>query len=156
MISNSSPLIFLSKIGKLELLKELFEKISISMAVKEEVLVEGKEGFSIISDAIDREWILIKNPKKELVLELGKGENSVINLAVEMKEPLIIDDSLAIKIARSFNLKTLRTTSIVLLALKKKILTKKEAINCINRLIEEGYYISPRYYSMLIEKLNEH
>ncbi len=39
------------------------------------------------------------------------------------------------------------------MALKKKLLNKKEAVDLINKLIDAGYYISPQYYSILITKL---
>lgn len=156
MISNSSPLIFLSKIGKLILLKKLFNSIKIPESVKNEIIIEGKPDSLAIAESIKEGWIKIQNPKKELSFGVGKGENSAINLAIETKEPLIIDDALAVKIATSFNLEVLRTTSIIFLALKKKLLTKKEAIFLLNQLVKEGYYISPKYYSLLIEKLNDY
>lgn len=156
MISNSSPLIFLSKIGKLRLLKELFGNIIIPEKVRDEVIIEGKSEVLVIKKAISEEWIKIQNPKKELSLELGKGENSAINLAMGINQQLIIDDALAVKVAKSFNIGTLRATSVILSALKKRILSKKEAINSINSLIQAGYYISPKYYSLLIERLNEY
>lgn len=156
MISNSSPLIFLSKIGKLDMLEKLFGKIIIAEGVKNEVIIEGKSEVSVIKQAINDGWIKIQNPKKEISFGLGAGETSVINLAMEIKQPLIIDDALAVKVAKSFNIETMRTTSIIFLALSKNILSKKEAINSIKMLIQAGYYISPRYYSLLIEKLNEY
>ena len=42
MISDSSPLIFLSKITALSLLKKLFTNIEIPKAVKEEILIKEK------------------------------------------------------------------------------------------------------------------
>ena len=80
MISNSSPLIFLSKIGELDILRKLFVKIKIPSSVKEEVLIEDKIGGEFIKEAIEEGWIKIEDPKKTLELSLGKGENSVISL----------------------------------------------------------------------------
>ena len=43
IITDSSPLIFLSKIGKLYLLKELFDEILIPSSVFNETVTIGKE-----------------------------------------------------------------------------------------------------------------
>jgi len=153
MISNSSPIIFLAKINSLNTLKNLFNKIIIPTEVKEEVLIEGKIDSRIIFQAIEDGWIKIDSPKNNLDLKLGKGENAAINLAKEKNDYLIIDDAKGIKAANAFNIKTLRTTTVILMALKKKLLNKKEAVDLINKLIDAGYYISPQYYSILITKL---
>ena len=43
IVANASPLIFLAKIHKLELLIELFEEVIIPMQVFAEVVTKGKE-----------------------------------------------------------------------------------------------------------------
>ncbi len=153
MISNSSPLIFLSKINQLSLLKKLFGSIFISKDVKDEILVEGKRDNIDIINAIKEEWINIIEVKKFIPLGVKGGESSVINLAIERKDKLIVDDALATKIANSFGIETIRTTTILLMAVKEKLITKKQATSLINRLIEVGYYISPIYYADILEKL---
>jgi len=153
MISNSSPIIFLAKIRQLENLRRLFGKITIPEAVKSELFVKESPEYNSIIKALDDKLIVIENPKKEIDLGSGKGENAAINLAKEKKEPLIIDDALGIKIAKSLNIDVFRTTSVILMMLKKKVLSKKEAFSLINKLVEEGYYISPKYYLSLIEKI---
>ncbi len=157
MISNASPIIFLAKTNQLSLLKQLFNKIYIPASVKEEILTEEKAGFMVINSAIKEDWIKVIESKKgiELGFALGKGEQDAINLAMERKEPLIIDDAVGVKIAKSFNIDIYRTTTLILMAVKKKILTKKEAINLINKLLDVGYYIAPKHYAALIEKLND-
>ena len=56
-------------------------------------------------------------------------------------------------VAQSLGIETLRTTSVIISAIKKKIITKKEALDIINKIIEKGYYISVKYYKELIDKL---
>ncbi len=154
MISNATPLICLSKINQLEILKKLFTFIIVPESVKEEVLVRDKPGYFIINKAIEEDWIKIINPKEDIDLGLGKGENSAINLAKERKDKLIIDDAFAIKVAQAFNIEIIRTTTIIFMAVKKNIITKKQAIFFINKLIDIGYYISPNYYSTLLSELS--
>src|SRR3989344_7561623 len=103
MICNASPLIFLAKINQLFLLKKLFGRIYIPLSVKEEILIKDKPGFIAIERAIEECWIEIKGQKNKIELGLGKGEQDAINMAIEMKKQLIIDDAMGIKVARSFN-----------------------------------------------------
>jgi uncharacterized protein len=150
MICNSTPLICLAKINQIELLKKLFDKIFIPNSVKEEILIEGKPGFSEINKALNEGWIKIMDPKKYLNLGLGKGEDSAISLASERNEMIIIDDGLAIKYIKSLDLDFIRTTGVIISALQKRILNKKQTISIINDLIYNGYYISPRIYTEII------
>ena len=89
MISNSTPLICLAKLNKLELLIKLFKQIIIPEAVKEEVLIEGKPGYSILNEYIIWGLIKIENPKNNLDFGIGTGENAAINLAKEKKDKFI-------------------------------------------------------------------
>jgi len=153
MISNSTPLICLAKLNKLELLIKLFKQIIIPEAVKEEVLIEGKPGYSILNEYIIWGLIKIENPKNNLDFGIGTGENAAINLAKEKKDKLLIDDSFAIKIAQSLDIDYIRTTGVILLLLKKKIIDKKTAKEMIYALVEDGYYISPKILSGLIKNI---
>lgn len=153
MISNATALICLSKIGKLELLKKLYSIVIIPTAVKKEVLIEGKDGYLSIFNAIGDGWIKVADPKKRTNLGLGAGETDAINLAIERKEKVILDDAFAIKAAKAFNLSVIRTTTIIFIALKNKIITKSQALNALNSLIEIGYYISTKEYAALVSKL---
>ena len=140
MICNSTPLILLSKINKLELLKELFNTITIPESVKEEILIENKPGYSIIKKAIEDKWIIVESPKEKLDINLGKGETNSIFLAKEKKETLILDDAYAIKATKVYGVNTIRTTTIIFMALKRKIINSKEAINLFYHCISSCVY----------------
>ena len=66
IISNSSPLIALVKIGRFELLRDLFEEIHISKAVHREVVVRGKEktGEKEVTQGIKNGWINVLAVRK--------------------------------------------------------------------------------------------
>lgn len=87
IISDTSCLILLDKIGELHLLKSLFGKIITTEMVANE-----------FGDQLP-EWIIIKNPtdlKNIILLEasLDKGEASAIALALEQEDCLLIIDEL--------------------------------------------------------------
>jgi len=84
VVSNSSILIHLSRIGKLWLLKEIFGKVVIPKAVYKECIVEGKTGSDEIKSS---EWIEVReirdlNLKKVLQMLLDEGEAEAIVLAL--------------------------------------------------------------------------
>ena len=60
---------------------------------------------------------------------------------------------MAITAAKELGVNAIRTTTIIFMAIKKKIINKEEGIKLINNLIENGYYISNEYYSKIITKL---
>jgi len=153
LISNSTAIICLSKINNLELLKKVFTFVVIPYSVKDEVLVSGIDSYHAIDNAINRGWIKVVNPEKRIGLGLGSGENDAINLARERKDIIILDDAYAIKAAKGFNINFVRTTTIIFIAIKKKLININEAISIINQLIEIGYYISPKEYSAILTKL---
>jgi len=155
MITNTSPLIFLTKIVRLELLRELFDTIIIPQAVYDEITIGEKPGSLEIKKAVMEGWIKINKTKIKNDYKLGKGENEAINLAMESNDCVIIDDKAAIRVLEALKIKHLRTTTIIFMALNKKLITKKEALRMINKLIAEGYYITPQVYTRILETLKK-
>jgi len=91
VVSNSSILIHLSRIGKLWLLKEIFGRVIIPKAVYEECTFEDKTGSKEIKDS---EWIEVRNIKdtnlkRVLQMLLDKGEAEAIVLALETNADLM-------------------------------------------------------------------
>src|SRR3989344_2087070 len=154
MISNATPLISLARINELAILQKLFEKIVIPEAVRTEILVEGKPGFIVLKE-LSKTFLHAREPKRLLPLGLGSGENAAISLAYETKDTLLIDDAVAIQRAHELGIETLRTTTVIFLAVQKGLLSKEKALNILNLLIENGYYITTAQYAKLLEKLKK-
>ncbi len=114
VLSDSSPLIILTKIGQLDVLPQLYETVTITPEVYSEVAVSGAGlvGSSQISAA---NWIDIRQLQKptdltdmQIRFGLGIGELSVILLGQELKaDLLLIDDMKARKLARQEQLTVL-------------------------------------------------
>jgi predicted nucleic acid-binding protein len=93
-VSNSTPLIILSKIGKLDILKEYFKAVYIPQAVYLEVVLQGK-GLKGSKEVDDAEWINVENINNRLAartlsIHLGAGEAEAIILAEEKEMLLLI------------------------------------------------------------------
>ena len=72
VVSNSSPLIALAKIGKLYILRELFGEIVIPKAVWNEVVVKGK-GKPGAEEVEKAEWIQVREVRDRLSVEVLRG-----------------------------------------------------------------------------------
>ena len=165
IVSDSTSLIHLSKIGKLSLLKGVFRKVVIPESVFEETVVQGKRLKKADAGAIEsatQDWILIKRLDKKQreegekllkIANIGRGEAQAIILARDSNQGLVIDDSLAQKVAETCGIETYWTTSVVLKAVSEKILTKKQAKGVLEDLVRAGYRLKPEVLLLLIEKL---
>ena len=86
--------------------------------------------------------------------ELHIGELSVLALAKEYKTPLLlIDDKVAREVAEVLGYTARGTIFVLLLSLKKNLITKKDAVACIDKLISFVFRISVELYKELINYL---
>jgi predicted nucleic acid-binding protein len=85
-ISNTSPLLYLYRIGLIDQLPEIFGEIWTPEAVKVELMVGDKSEYDV-PNLSDFSWIRIINPKAQpsewLSLDLGPGELAAMSLALE-------------------------------------------------------------------------
>lgn len=129
VLSDSGPLIALSKINYLHILYEFFEEIIIPQAVWIEVVEKGKErpGSKEVQDA---NWIIVNNVTnilgtEALKHEIGIGESETIILAKELNADIVlIDDRIAREIAKSMGLNVAGTLMIIYEAINKKIINE--------------------------------
>lgn len=109
VISDSSALVCLTKIGQLDLLKRLYGEITIPEAVWREIVIDGA-GQPGAVEVQKADWIKrgrVKNTSlvRALQRDLGGGESEAIALAVESSANLlIIDERLGRNTARHFGL----------------------------------------------------
>ncbi len=157
-ITNASPLIYLGKIGALDLLHSVFEKIITSEEVVHEVLDKGSS-FEI--PAIQKflsSYVSIQkplNPKfvdRLKTLNLHPGEASIIALSYEMKNLenaplLIIDDLGARKVVVSLNLPLTGTIGVILRATQSTMVSSIEAQKLLDTLVlRTDFHISTSLY----------
>lgn len=155
-IVNSSPLIALARIGKLELLHNVFSNVAITEQVYQEIMSKPSYAESVaIKKAVeDDKWIKV-HKSKDINDILGAGESSTLALALMLRQPLIIDDKKASFLADTLGLECHGTLYIILLALKKKIINKREAIDIVNLLISNKLYLSSDVLSEFYALLNK-
>lgn len=97
-VSNTSPLLNLAIINRLDLLEKQFKTIYIPEAVLTELRVEENlQGSLYLKAAIDKQWLQVKavtnKPLVQLLQrELDRGESEAIALAIEIQADLILLD----------------------------------------------------------------
>lgn len=116
IISDTSCLIILTKIGELELLRTLYKTVTIT----EEIVEEYGENLP--------DWIRVQQVKDHysqqlLEMHIGKGEASAIALALESDDPvLILDDWKARKVAERLGIRVTGTLGVIIKAKKSGII----------------------------------
>ncbi len=163
IVADATPLIHLSRIEKLSLLRRVFTKIIIPEAVYQEVVIKGREKFIISAETIARQqWIIKKRlsqkqqeEAKDLLrtANIGAGEAEAIILAKAENVGIIIDDIVGVKIAQSFGLETYWTTSVIFKAVAEKKLKKSEAREIIESLIRTGYRLKSEVLLEILKKI---
>lgn len=158
VVSNSSCLIGLSRIGRLKLLKALFGKVFIPEEVFNDVVLKGRgrKGAKEVEEARGK-WIEIKGVKdrlavKVLLTELDPGEAETIILAREIDADLvIIDEEKGSNVATVTGLKVIGTVGILILAHKAgKLPDFKSALD---RLRKNRFRLSDEVYRMALKKV---
>ena len=158
VVSNSSPLIHLARIGRLELLQKLFQEVVIPLAVYREVVVEGrgKPGADLVQSA---PWIRVKQLrdqalKQSLTLVLDEGEAEAIALAVEEHAELVLlDEREACVIAKRLGLKVTGTLGVIVKARKLNLV--KNVREELDKLKATGFRIAPELEELILRAAGE-
>lgn len=143
VVSDSSCLIGLSKIGSLDVLRQLFDTLLIPDMVYHEVVLmgKGKAGAEEVGQAAWIEQCAVQNTLavNTLRITLGAGESEAIILAIERKADFIIlDDLRARQTAEELALPVIGTIAILHKAAEKGML-QKEIQSVLQRLRHAGF-----------------
>ncbi len=126
VICNTSPLLYLHQVSKLELLAELYGEVTVPPAVESE-LRAGQQRAIDVPMVSDIGWIHIRSPSAKNLppspVDLGVGAQ-VIALGLELEGSLLVlDDRLARRVARVNGLPVTGTLGILLRAKEAGFLT---------------------------------
>lgn len=126
-ICNTSPLQYLHQIGRLDILRALTRGVLVPESVAEEI-VAGRTAGCDLPRLQELGWITIRQPISTpalpLAADLGRGEASVLALALETTTPIvIIDDAVGRRAARLLNIACTGTLGLLLDAKKIGLIT---------------------------------
>jgi predicted nucleic acid-binding protein len=143
VISNSSPLIVLSAVDRLDILSQLFDIVYIPDSVYQETVQENHvlDQKTRIENATNA-YIHIRVPEVRRIFTrtLGAGEQGVLNLALEMHpDILLLDDKKARYEAKALGFTPIFTTDIFKWAEVHQIIESYHEI--ISQLAQYGIYL---------------
>jgi predicted nucleic acid-binding protein len=121
IVSDTSVLIALSSIGRLEILKAIFNEVIIPEGVSIELIAED-HSFKF------EEWMKVQKITNtdlfdSFYLNLDKGESEAITLSIEIHpDYILLDDKEARKSAKSLGLNVIGTVGILVLAKKRGLI----------------------------------
>ncbi len=152
-VCNSSPLIHLARVGKLEILRDIFDTVLIPEAVYRECVIEGKDRDDArkIKNATWLRVTKIKNIElnKALNTVLDEGEAEAIVLALqEAVDWILIDDYEAREFARIYGLKITGTIGVLLKAKHNGKISN--LVELLEKLKETGFWLSENLYSEIL------
>jgi len=142
IISDSTTIITLLNIDRLDVLTNIFSCVYIPKRVYEEIVIDEQ----II---LDEEFFGIKEIKdkklyKLLSKSLDAGECEAIVLAKEMRLSLIIDEKKGRKIASNLGINIFGFIGLLVLNYKNGLLTREDTIDVFYRAKEQGFRVSLR------------
>jgi len=158
LVSNTGPIIALSAIDHLEILKKIFEEVILPETVHNEIMQGGKD-FAGLGFYRKATWIKVQsltNPIEPLLgTLLDKGEASVIQLARETgADFVLIDERKARKIARKiYGIHVVGSARILLEAKHRGLIPKvREPLEGMR---SAGYWIHDDIMKTALEQAHE-
>lgn len=161
VVSDTTPLISLLKIERLDLLEKLFGNVLIPQAVYEELTVD--ERFKLEAEQLkQKEFITVravKNLDSVSILKratgLDQGESEAIVLTDEVKaELLLMDEAKGRAVSNEMGFRIMGTIGVLMAAYEEHELTSEEVKECVSGLQRAGRHIGQRHYQMLLDMLN--
>lgn len=149
VVTNSSPLIALDQIGRLDLLRSLFQKVTVPSAVVHEVRPQLSLPPWIVEQSLTQ-------PLASQVLagSLGPGEREAICLALEQKAAwLILDDLPARRLATVLGVSVIGTLGVLVAAQQRDLII--EIRSPLDALIQHGFYVASALYSRVLLQVGE-
>ena len=152
VVCNATPLIYLAKANRIDLLERVFGIVFIPQEAKAEVVDEGKrlgeKDAYIVEKAINKGWLkVIAVEAIDVPIKLDKGETAVLSLAKKLKlKVVLVDEILARSAAKLLDLTPRGTVFVLLKGLEKKEIDLDEFLEVLNQLISQGFRLKEEVY----------
>ncbi len=166
VVSDSTPLIHLAKVGRIEILFSLYKEILITNEVYREVVVEGnlleKEDAGVVQNYVGRS-IHVKNPKSSSARLVEKypvhrGEADSIQLALETGAELILmNEREGRNAAKSEGIGVKGSIGVLFDALKAGLINEDEALSILLKFRDnpQVFWIEPDIIEDAMEKIKK-
>jgi predicted nucleic acid-binding protein len=147
IISDTSCLIILAKIGELGLLRLLYKTVTITQDIS---LEYGEH----LPDWIEVQQVKDHYRQQLLEMQIDKGESSAIALALEIEDNIVIlDDWKARKLAERLGLSVTGTLGVIIIAKKTGLIPSIKPY--LNKIRETNFRISEELEQIALKEANE-
>ncbi len=159
IVSNTSPIFYLSTIGQLDLLRQLYDEIVIPTTVFQEITNVGNSDVSatVVSTL---NWIKTQSATDRTLVntlshELDPGEAEAIALALELNaDRLLIDERLGRNAAIGLGLKVTGVLGILIAAKRSNLIQEVKPL--LDTLIKRvGFWIHEQLYTDVLQVVDE-
>lgn len=154
VVSDTSPLLNLALIERLDLLKSQLSSITVPGQVWDE-LTEGEAGLNAVRELRDEGFLTVVEVERsdlfiEIFRELDLGETAAICYAIEQDSDLILlDEKEGRRVARRHNL---NVTGVIGVLLKGADAGSVELEQELDALRKAGFWISDELYSRVLSE----
>jgi len=154
---DASCLIYFGKVRLLEKIGRLSGEKYITESIYREVVLKGLERREIeadyIKEIIERNIITITNPGNLIgdSPQLSIADREIISLAKEINSVLIMDEKYASRVAIEYGIEYHGSLYLILKLIEERIISKREAIDCIDEMIKAGFYLSSEKYREVLD-----
>lgn len=158
VVTNASPLIYLSILNRISLLDKLFSEVYLPEAVYREVVIQGRgqPGAKETQTALDEGWLRRMTVRNRTAvdglldeLHLGEAEAIILARGLDIGR-VILDDRAARSKANLMGLLVTGTIGILLLAREKGLAENIQ--EDLDRLKQHSFRISPDLYARLVRE----
>jgi len=167
VVTNTSPVILLARMGRLRLLKDLYESVLVPPFVKAECIDRGREAGAREVPEIERGiregWVQLVNldkPERQEARRLldeariGEGEAEALALSRHRHTLAVLDDKEARAIAKGWNLEHTSTVMVLFEAFKRELISYDELVEDLAKLTSI-MWISTDVITELIRRAKE-
>ena len=160
VVSDTTPLISLIKIGRLELAEQLFGEVQIPDAVYTELIANpqfSEEAQQIQNSSFIKRVVIDDSKSVDLLKRatgLDQGESEAIILSDTCHADLLLMDEIkGRQVAKQMGLHLMGTVGMLRVAYEEKLFSYEDIVKCIEVLRVNGRHISDRLYRQLLESI---
>lgn len=163
-VFDSSPLIYLNKVGLNWVFEQLEGEKIIPTQVYEQVITQGKsrgDADALVSEELVRNEVIkvitVENGFKEMLKslkeELHEGELEVLALAKNKGGIAVVDESIAREVGKVFKIEVHGSLFLIFLMLRRGKLKKEEARDKMDLMIRKGFRLGHEEYQEFLKML---
>ncbi len=156
IVSDSSPLIYFARAGRLGVLREVYSKVLTSEGVIEEVMIEGKPGLSQFKEALSKGWLKVERVKVDFdhaAEGIERTDAELICLAKSRGLILLSNDRALVNCARGHGVKTRWLTESLFDAIEKNVLTPQGAEDMLMELVDSGMRVRSEVLARVLRSI---